>query len=425
MALDGADDVGFAVDLTGLGIPPQLPGGSPPATINLPPAPTTTTPVGGGIDTPLVIDVTDIDFGEVPVGSNATVEAVVTNAGSAAVGPITIGLGPPFPPFAIQQVCSPGVTLQPGEGCPFRFSFVAFAAGEFSSAASIVMSETGSADDGEVFDLNLTGTGIAAGGALIEVDVTSLDFGDVEVGRNAEMSVTISNFGDEGFGPIAVLEEAPSVPEFAFVGSSCEGVTLAPGDSCRNDYAFAPITTGDFAAEVLVSISDPDADDPDREFLVALTGTGTPAAATGPRLEIDATSLDFGSVDVGERSPEQSVTLTNTGDEDFGPMTILGGVPTTADFFVVDVTCAGQTLAPGESCAVEYVFRPSAPGPLAAASEFTLTDGIDRRRRPAVHRRPHRHRERRRRHGPGDRHHRRSTSARSTSATSAPTRWRP
>ncbi|MGH9382223.1 MAG: choice-of-anchor D domain-containing protein, partial [Thermoanaerobaculia bacterium] len=79
-------------------------------------------------------------------------------------------------------------------------------------------------------------------------------------------------------------------------------------------------------------------DAPFRDFRFWLIGS---VAGDGPGLEFDPTSLDFGEVEVGDTSPAQTVTLTNTGDAQATGLT-LSGLP--ANGFTVDTSLCGDFL---------------------------------------------------------------------------------
>jgi len=108
-------------------------------------------------------------------------------------------------------------------------------------------------------------------------------------------------------------------------------------------------------------------------LIAAFTVIGSPAAdAVDTDVAIDTTSIDFGDVNVGSSSV-MSVTVTNTGDDPFGPINMFGGEPPTAEFSGSQ-NCQGVMLAPGGSCSVSYTFSPSAPGAFSDTSSFTISE---------------------------------------------------
>jgi hypothetical protein len=77
-------------------------------------------------------------------------------------------------------------------------------------------------------------------------------------------------------------------------------------------------------------------------------------------LTLNPTSINFGSVTVGQTSPVLFSTLTNTGN---APLTITNDAITTGDFnWGEQGTCNYGTLAPGATCKYSAKFTPSATG---------------------------------------------------------------
>jgi hypothetical protein len=109
---------------------------------------------------------------------------------------------------------------------------------------------------------------------------------------------------------------------------------------------------------------------------VVAGGPGAPCtapAAPQPKVSLDATSVDFGSVDVIDRSKSKvtkSVTLRNTGDQ---PLKVdkayIAGVDA-GSFTVTASACDGTTVAAGATCRVDVTFDPANTGPTTASLNF-------------------------------------------------------
>jgi hypothetical protein len=75
-------------------------------------------------------------------------------------------------------------------------------------------------------------------------------------------------------------------------------------------------------------------------------------------ITVTPTSLNFGSVPVGNESVSRTVTVRNDGAADLSIATItLGG--TNPDQFRISDGCSGQTLPPTQSCTVSVSFQPT------------------------------------------------------------------
>jgi uncharacterized repeat protein (TIGR01451 family) len=100
---------------------------------------------------------------------------------------------------------------------------------------------------------------------------------------------------------------------------------------------------------------------------IVLTGTGLQG-----NLTITPTSVDFGNVNVGTTSPEQTVTLANTGTASLDVTALTGAVAPFAR--TMTGSCASSlpiTLAAGASCTLSYTYTPTATG--AANQSLTVT----------------------------------------------------
>ena len=86
-----------------------------------------------------------------------------------------------------------------------------------------------------------------------------------------------------------------------------------------------------------------------------------------PLATLSPPSLNFGNQGVGTTSPPQTVTLTNSGGAPLiiSSVTLTGSHP--GDFIKTADTCAGATIAPGNSCAMSVAFAPTAPAARTAA----------------------------------------------------------
>jgi len=99
------------------------------------------------------------------------------------------------------------------------------------------------------------------------------------------------------------------------------------------------------------------------------TATVTVTLPPAPIAALSATSLAFGSVNVGS-TPTNSVTLKNTGNANLTGITI-SVVAVTGTAFTQTNTCSA-TLAAGDSCTITATFTPTAPG--AVESRIQIVD---------------------------------------------------
>lgn len=173
--------------------------------------------------------------------------------------------------------------------------------------------------------------------------------------------------------------------------SGAVGVTCAASSGTATQGAdFAATSTvlswanGDSASKTCsVPILQDATDEPDETFTVALSGAtggasvGAPSsvtvtitdddAAPSPSLSLSATSLQFGSRDVGTTSAVQTVTVTNGGTAALAIGTVAKSGAEAADFAIASDSCSGQSIAAAGTCVIGVTFTPSAAGARSAA----------------------------------------------------------
>ncbi len=190
----------------------------------------------------------------------------------------------------------------------------------------------------------------------VALSLSSVDFGDVEVGDFAEQSVVLTN-GGSGLSHVnvSVSGEGFSVDQVGFdlMKDAEEVITLT----------FEPEDLGDYTGKIAFTIDQSD------HGQVPLTGRGIEPGtgggddtgggdtdSTSGELTTDVPSLAFGTMDLGA-TMMKSVTVSNTGD---GPLTITSATASDASFTLGGNLTPPRTLDPGEERVVEVTFSPSA-----------------------------------------------------------------
>lgn len=143
--------------------------------------------------------------------------------------------------------------------------------------------------------------------------------------------------------------------------SSCNG-TLAPGESCTIELAFAPQSGGTQTGELSIPVGG-------FEELLSVPLVGT-ASAYGPTPYVYPDCIDFGSAYVGQQSYTDSVEVYNYDFFESGtPLEIATFNLSSPNFAIADNECLGP-LAPYDWCNVYLFFRPTTVGPLAGQLSF-------------------------------------------------------
>lgn len=196
---------------------------------------------------------------------------------------------------------------------------------------------------------------------ILSIAPTSVDFGNVAVGAtSAVQTVTLSNTGNVS---LTVDPLTAAAAPFARSGGTCSAtpIALAAGASCTLTYTFSPTAAG-VANQVLTVTSSGTG-----SGTIALTGVGVQG-----NLTITPAAVNFGSVNVGVTTAEQTVTLSNTGNASLDVTALNAAAAPFAR--TVTGTCAATlpiTLAAGANCTLTYTFAPTATGP--ASQNLTVT----------------------------------------------------
>ncbi len=185
----------------------------------------------------------------------------------------------------------------------------------------------------------------------------TLAFGAVDVGTtSAPQTTTVTNFAAT---PLTITA-APVTGAFSMTSGPTLPITLATGETTSFTVVFQPIAPG--AVSGTLSL---DSDDPNGATVVALTGSGNAAAALTP----SPSSVAFGTVQVGQSSGPQVVTLTNTGTTALTITSASAPLP-----FSVNAPSLPITLLAGASTTIDVAFDPTAPGPASDVLSLVSND---------------------------------------------------
>ncbi|MEW6435143.1 MAG: choice-of-anchor D domain-containing protein [Myxococcota bacterium] len=311
----------------------------------------------------LAISPTSRDFGSVQVGQTGGFEVFnITNTGGVTLSGlnVTVGGGSASSFVKSNDTCT-GSSLPPASGCVVLITFTPQASGALS--AYVQASEAG----GTSVQAPLSGTGLRP--ASLSISPISQSWPDTVVGTSGiTQTFTVTNDGDVTSGTLSSTILGADASHFGFVSgaNTCTG-TLAGQASCTIRITFTPTSGGVKQASLAVDAM------PGGSATASLTGRGlTPAALT--LAPAAGSSTNYGNVLLGT-NVSMSFTVTNTGQQASGPLSLSLTGPDAAMFQVVGGTGScqlGQPLAGGASCTSSVRFT-AGSGSTRGTKSATLT----------------------------------------------------
>jgi hypothetical protein len=202
------------------------------------------------------------------------------------------------------------------------------------------------ADSSGTVEVPLSGTGTTG-----TLSASPLDFSTVIDGESRSEQVSV--FNSDAATHIAGVEiTGPDASSFSIDYGNCAGNTFYANNSCGVGVRFSPNSPGAKSAQLILT-----SDASNTPLVVALSGVG----AEGPRLSVDPQQALLGNVAIGS-TVEQTFTVSNTGDYPLGVQGgfVVSGTPLM--FPIVDQTCSGHYVEPGDSCTITVAFKPTALG---------------------------------------------------------------
>ena len=182
---------------------------------------------------------------------------------------------------------------------------------------------------------------------------SNLDFGDILVGQSANLNLNLLNSGAEPLTVEAVDFGGPNASDFS-LPAAAPRAAIAPAATVSIPVRFSPAAEGTRSATITL-MTDSSATP---SVVVQLTGTGVEfgfSAAPSP--------VDFGSVQLGEPPPTQTLVLSNGGNLN---LTVTLGALTGAEAPLFTLQGGGGPLGAGASQNVVVTFAPTGTGAASA-----------------------------------------------------------
>jgi centrosomal CEP192-like protein/ASPM-SPD-2-Hydin domain-containing protein len=201
-----------------------------------------------------------LSFGNVQVGNHQQLNETLTNSGGSNVTISQAGIsGTGFTMSGL----NPPVLIAPGQHFTFSVNFAPPSASNYSGNVSITSDALN-----PNLAIPLSGTGTAVPPGQLAVAPTTMNFGNVTVGSNAQLNGTLSATGSS----VTVSSDNVIGSAFSFSGLSLP-VTIPAGQHVQFTMTFTPQGNGGVSGSVSFS-----SDASNSPTVESLTGTGVPPA---------------------------------------------------------------------------------------------------------------------------------------------------
>ncbi|WP_434386816.1 choice-of-anchor D domain-containing protein [Melittangium boletus] len=318
---------------------------------------------GGGIS--LEPEPRTIDFGAVLVGQTTSRVFTLSNLGESDVELRSIGFLTGGLDFAPRAWTSMGVSID--LTLPLRLKAksqihvpVTFSPTETAPLPPLFAIPIAYTEDGEQVRsaVRFDGRGLAPRSQLTP---TSLDFGPLRAGQaSASRPLTLENTGSAPLTVRALRLEGAHADAFVLAPLSLPQ-TLEPAARLEVGVAFRPPEAQTYATLLRLESDDP----VNPSTTVELRGQGSLHS-----IQTSARALDFGEVEVGQRSEPRALTLTNFSTRSQQVRVKPRGAGGAA--FLLDDSV--QHIAPGTSVSLPVTFQPQTEGPIQEEMEVWVSD---------------------------------------------------
>jgi len=302
---------------------------------------------GSGIKVPgpdIDVSPTNLAFGDVEVGQSLSQNFLLKNLGDAVlqISDMTSSNSQ----FTVTKVTAvpPGVTMSIS---------VRFVPASLGTKVGIITITSNSPGEPTVV-ISVQGNGVLFPAPNIRIVPTTLDFGNVEVGKTLTKNLNIYNDG-------SIILQIQSITSGTnqFVVQNVYNIT--PGNSVVVPVQFVPSSLGLKQDTITVKSNDPD--EPNK--IVAVKGTGI--SPPEPDIDISPTTIDYGSIQVG-KSLVKSFQVKNVGSRQ---LTIYNITSNNNQFTVINDIAFLNT---GESANISVQFLPNSAGLKTATVTVTSND---------------------------------------------------
>jgi hypothetical protein len=312
----------------------------------------------------------NIGFGDVIISRVATGIITLNNSDTIGVNISNIGFTlDSSPDYTQSNDC--GNSVPASSFCSITITFKPTQ--EVTSTAMLRIASNDPVDP--IIDIPLTGRGISV--PEIKADVTSIDFGDVEIWSIFnDKDITIQNTGVNQLNVSQISVSGANATEFSVNDyyNKCSSTPIAPGAQCTFRVSLKPKSEGAKTAHLEISSNDPFTPN----LVIPMSGNGV----TIPDIGVDDVHY-FDDVDIGKsKSIDIKVESHGTADLKIGTVSISGS----SDFKMNDL-CSNESVFKYEHdpsfpisfpsyCPIGITFTPTSKGEKTATLTIPSNDPV-------------------------------------------------
>lgn len=208
-----------------------------------------------------------LDFGYVSVGSSGQQSLVISNMGEASVNLLSVNLDDDV--FTVAEASAMPVELGPGVDVTLTVDFAPDIEGNFMGTLSLDTDAEG------LIDVEVAGTSIEGnaddtgntGGATMDVNRTSISFGEIDVGKTLTENIQLENTGNED---VLIVNIVSDTSEFGWDKSLTLPYVLQAGTTRDVGITFSPTDETNYSGTVTVTSDAENASEVD----IAVDGRG-------------------------------------------------------------------------------------------------------------------------------------------------------
>lgn len=319
-----------------------------------------------------------VDFGNSLIGTSVSVQLTIRNTGTAELNGLAVNKsGPHSADFEVSALDV--AKLKPGDSTIVSLVFTPSGLGVRNASLQIASND----EDENPFDIDLVGTGVAPPapditveqplGTALTSDISTVDFGNVNIGEPVPLTFRIRNDGNASMSGLSLSKAGSAAADF--LPSSLPFTNLAPGREMTFTVTFSPSIAGKRLASLLITSNDPD----ENPFTISLFGNGTVPVVPdivvedeeGEELSDGDPMNGFGFVELGF-SVTRTFKIRNSGIADLTGLAATLGGSHSSDFG--DLVIGSTTLAPGAETTLKITFTPKEAGTRYAKLQIASND---------------------------------------------------